>query len=326
MACWRSRRSRSATLGVLDRDHAALAGGDHLARVQREAGERARASRSAAPGSARRSRTRRPRRARGRGARRAPRNGSMSAGRPSWCTGMIAFVRLVIARSAAAGIEVVGARVDVGEHRRGAALPDRVGGRDERHRGHDHLVARADAATRRARAAAPWCSSWSRPRRRRRRARRTPPRTRARAGPARPSRRRSPRRRPRPRRRAGSGLLNGISIRTPSPASAVGLVGRAGALAAPPLDEAREALLEVDLGLEAELARGQRSVSASRRVTPLTARAGPCSTGRSEPITRSSICGELEQARLGPAGDVEDDVGERRTAAASMFARAMSPM
>ena len=32
----------------------------------------------------------------------------MSAGRPTWCTGMIAFVRSVIARSAARRVEVVG--------------------------------------------------------------------------------------------------------------------------------------------------------------------------------------------------------------------------
>ena len=42
-------------------------------------------------------------------------------------------------------VEVVRARVDVGEHRRRAALPDRVGRGDERERGHDDLVAGADA-------------------------------------------------------------------------------------------------------------------------------------------------------------------------------------
>ena len=41
--------------------------------------------------------------------------------------------------------------------------------------------------------------------------------------------------------------------------AAIGCVGGAGALGAPPLDEAGEAFLEVDLGLEAELlARGAR--------------------------------------------------------------------
>ncbi len=71
--------------------------------------------------------------------------GSMSAGRPIWWTGMIACVR---ARDRVLGgrrVEVVGQRVDVGEHRRRAALPDSVGGRDERQRGHDHLVAWADS-------------------------------------------------------------------------------------------------------------------------------------------------------------------------------------
>ena len=52
-----------------------------------------------------------------------------------------------------------------------AALPDRVGGRDERERGHDHLVAGADARRRTARAAARSCSSWWPPRPARRRAR-----------------------------------------------------------------------------------------------------------------------------------------------------------
>ena len=42
-------------------------------------------------------------------------------------------------------IEVVGVGIDVDEHRGRAAVDDRVGGRDPRERGHDHLVARADA-------------------------------------------------------------------------------------------------------------------------------------------------------------------------------------
>ena len=33
-------------------------------------------------------------------------NASMSAGRPTWCTGMIAFVRGVIARAAASGLRL----------------------------------------------------------------------------------------------------------------------------------------------------------------------------------------------------------------------------
>ena len=66
----------------------------------------------------------------------------MSAGRPIWLTGSIAVVRGVIAASTSAGVEVVGARVDVDEHRRGTGVPDRVGGRDEAERRADHLVAR----------------------------------------------------------------------------------------------------------------------------------------------------------------------------------------
>ena len=69
----------------------------------------------------------------------------MSAGSPSWWTGMIALVRGVIAALDRLRVEVVGARIDVGEHRRRAALPDGVRRGDERHRRHDHLVARADA-------------------------------------------------------------------------------------------------------------------------------------------------------------------------------------
>ena len=45
-----------------------------------------------------------------------------------------------------AWIEVVGAGVDVGEDRSGAALPHSIGGGDERHRRHDHLVACGDPA------------------------------------------------------------------------------------------------------------------------------------------------------------------------------------
>ena len=51
----------------------------------------------------------------------------------------------VIAASTASAVHPVGDRVDVGEDRRGADVEDRVDGGDERERGHDHLVARADA-------------------------------------------------------------------------------------------------------------------------------------------------------------------------------------
>ena len=238
---------------VVDRDHPALAGGDDLARVQREAGQRPeRADRPPA--------VRRADRAGGvldhrsaRGRRRASRNASMSAGSPTWWTGMIAFVRGVIARSAVGRVEVVGARVDVGEDRRRAALPDRVGGGDERQRRDDHLVARARRPTRRGRGAARSCSWSSRPRRARRRARRRPPRTPRRAGPAVTQPRGD---------HLGDGLAlvaaaatacaNGTSIRRASASAGERPGRRAGALGPPPLDQARQALLEVDLGLEAE--------------------------------------------------------------------------
>ena len=189
------------------------------------------------------------------GDRRARGMASMSAGSPSWCTGMIAFVRLGDRALRRRGVEVVGARVDVGEHRRGAALPHRVGGGDERQRRHDHLVAGADARDVERELQRGGAVASSRPPRRRRRARRRPPRTRARAGPARPSRRRStsataspssPRKNGRAERDLHQDDLASVADR---------LGGGACLLGPPPLDQARQALLEVDLGLEAELAR-----------------------------------------------------------------------
>ena len=43
-------------------------------------------------------------------------------------------------------------------------------------------------------------------------------------------------------------------------------------------------------------------------MTPLIARSGPYSIGRSEPITRQQRFGQTLQARLDPAGDVEDGI------------------
>ena len=43
------------------------------------------------------------------------------------------------------GLDVEGRAVDVGEHRRRAAVENGVGGRHPSERGHDHLVTRADA-------------------------------------------------------------------------------------------------------------------------------------------------------------------------------------
>ena len=56
-------------------------------------------------------------------------------------------------------------------------------------------------------------------------------------------------------------------------------------------------------------ARAPASVSARRRVTPLTARSGPCSTAEVGAHDAQQHLGELEQAGLRAAGDVEDRVG-----------------
>ncbi len=65
----------------------------------------------------------------------------MSAGRPTWWTGMIAFVARCDRALGGSRVEVVGAWIDVGEDRLRATVPDGVGGRDEGQRRHDHLVA-----------------------------------------------------------------------------------------------------------------------------------------------------------------------------------------
>ena len=57
---------------------------------------------------------------------------------------MIAFVRSVIRRSTSAGSRLSVTRVDLREDRCGAATRDRLGGRVERERRADHLVAGAD--------------------------------------------------------------------------------------------------------------------------------------------------------------------------------------
>ena len=67
----------------------------------------------------------------------------MSHGRPAKCVGMMARVRGPMRASAAVEVEVARAGLDVDEHRRGAHLDDHVGRGEERHRGGDHLVARA---------------------------------------------------------------------------------------------------------------------------------------------------------------------------------------
>ena len=71
--------------------------------------------------------------------------GSMSAISPCKCTGKIAFVRGVIAASIKAGFIVQETGIDVDEDRLGAAIKNRCGRGDERHRYCDHLIARTNA-------------------------------------------------------------------------------------------------------------------------------------------------------------------------------------
>ena len=117
-----------------------------------------------------------------------------------------------------------------------------------------------------------------------------------------------PRRRPRPRRRAGRARERDLHQDAPSPAARPS--ARRRARRATSSTRRVQALLEADLGLEAEpLARGARCRPGGA-VTPLTARSGPCSTDEVGAHDLQQRLGELEQARLGAAGDVEDLVGD----------------
>ena len=160
IACWRRRAQARGHGRVVDGDHAALAGGDHLARVQREAGQRAQRADRPALVRARRWRRRRPRRARARSASASAMKRVHVGRQPDLVHGHDRLRALGDRALGRRGVEVVGQRVDVGEDRRRAALPDRVGGGDERQRRDDDLVAGADAGHVRARGAAPSCS-WS---------------------------------------------------------------------------------------------------------------------------------------------------------------------
>ena len=66
----------------------------------------------------------------------------------------------------------------------------------------------------------------------------------------------------------------------------------------PPLDELAQALLEPDLGLEAEVARARRRCRPGGGRTPLTARSGPCSTAQVGAHDPQQRLGQLEQAGL----------------------------
>ena len=76
---------------------------------------------------------------------RLARSGASSQARPNRCTGKMARVLRVTRASAACGVEVEGARIDVGEHRARAQPRDGAGGGEERQRRGHHLVAGADA-------------------------------------------------------------------------------------------------------------------------------------------------------------------------------------
>ena len=202
-------------------------------------------------------------------------------------------------------IEVVGARVDVREDRLRAAVPDGVGGRDERQRRHDHLVAGADAgdvqrelsavvqlvvatASAAPTRAANACSK---------------ARTR---GPGRPSRTRSPRRPRPPRRRRRSGARTG----PPSRRRRERRRGRrpARCSARHHSHQAPQALFEADLGLEAQALASQRRVGqAPRNLVDRALGAVFDRDVRAHHLDQQAR--ELQQARLGAAGDVEDLVG-----------------
>ena len=135
-------------LGVRRRDHAAVAGGQHLARVEREAGDVAVRPADPFPPASQRSRCRsrrpRPRRAAGplRWAtsstprdRTACRSGARTGSPGSRADGLLDSQRV--------DVEAIG--LDVDEHRRRAAVADGVGGGDERVADGDDLVAGADA-------------------------------------------------------------------------------------------------------------------------------------------------------------------------------------
>ncbi len=72
---------------------------------------------------------------------------AMSTGRPAKCTGMMAFVRGVIAASTASRIEVHAFRVDIDDDRRRSGMKHDVHGRAEGHRRRDDLVPGFDASS-----------------------------------------------------------------------------------------------------------------------------------------------------------------------------------
>ncbi len=91
--------------------------------------------------------------------------------------------------------------------------------------------------------------------------------------------------------------------------------GRLGLGCLPPVDQAPQAFLEIDLGAEAEHAARPSWCRPGAASTGFTLRSGPYSGFRSEPMTREQGRGEIVEARLGAARDVEHVVADDRTAA-----------
>ena len=206
----RSLRRRAATSGSGDGDHAALAGGQLLVRVEGEGREIAARADQPALGVVRPERlagvleqaeaARRRRalaaRARGRVAEDVDRQQARGA--------------LADAPPRPRRVEVERDRVDVAEDRRRALVEQAVGRGDEAERRGDDLVARRPSRAPARRGAGPPCPRRPRPRRRRRasrrsRARSAPASARARAGPSAAPRAPAP-----PRARRATGFASGI--------------------------------------------------------------------------------------------------------------------
>ena len=126
-------------LGVVDSDHAALTAGDHLARVKREAGEwTERADRTPPVAGSDRAR------------RILDEYQAIAIGEVEEAIHVSRKTDLVNRHDCLcrwcqpsldiAWVQVAGDRIDVGEDRRRAAMPDGVCSCDERQRWHDHLI------------------------------------------------------------------------------------------------------------------------------------------------------------------------------------------
>ena len=255
-----------------------------------------------------------------RGARAIVEDRARSHGMPIWCTHRIA---LRARRDGAPRqrpdrcCSVVG--LDVDEDRHGAAIADRVGRRDEGMADGDDLVAGADAEPRAAPGGAPSCSSRPRRRAARRRRRRTRCSNAATSGPCvtQPERIDAA-------RRLGLRLAeDGLGDRDHSAIGVAHATPRFPRLGAPPGDEvgadpprAPTSRLETE-----SCSRACDVGQAAGHGVDLARRA--VLGARSRAHHAQQQLGEVEQAGLGAAGDVEDVVGPA-DCAARMLARAMS--